>query len=120
MTKENLYGKDIKKKIEILDGDIATLYGEESLLQTIDTIFSTNKGSIIEFPEDGFDSNLIGSNTNVFNYTSLFRNLMNMLQKDDRFQTIELIDINKQDDYVSMQIQLKTKLGNLFQQSIVL
>lgn len=120
LTKENLYGKDIQKKIEFINGDIQTLSGEPSLLQTIETIFSTYKGSIIEFPEDGFENELLGSNTNIFNYPSLFRNLLNMIQKDDRFQSLELIDLYKEEDSVYLKVQLKTKLGTIFQQSLVI
>jgi hypothetical protein len=117
-TKENLYGKDLQKKLTLSGGDLVTLIGFDSLMQTFETILGTEKGSIPEFPQDGLESNLIGSNINAFNYPSIFRNLMNMFQKDDRFSVLELIDIFKKNDGVSIAIQAKTKIGEILQQEI--
>lgn len=117
-TKENLYGKDILKKFTLENGDLVTLVGFNSLIQTFETIMLTEKGSIPEFPQDGLESNLVGSNVNAFNYPSIFRNLMNMFQKDDRFSVLELIDIFRKEDGVSITVQARTKIGEILQQEI--
>lgn len=117
-VKENLYGKDILKKFTLESGDLVTLSGLNSLMQTFETIMSTEKGSIPEFPQDGLENNLVGSNINAFNYPSIFRNLMNMFRKDDRFSVLELIDIFRKDDGVGMTIQAKTKIGEILQQEL--
>jgi len=119
-TKENLYGKDLKKKFTLANGDLVTLSGFNSLIQTFETIMSTERGSIPEFPQDGLESNLVGSNVNAFNYPSIFRNLMNMFQKDDRFSILELIDIFKKDDGVSITVQARTKIGEILQQELAI
>lgn len=119
-TKENLYGKDILKKFTLLNGDLVILSGFDSLMQTFETIMSTEKGSIPEFPQDGLESNLIGSNVNAFNYPSIFRNLMNMFQKDDRFSVLELVDIFKKDDGINITVQAKTKIGEILQQDLAI
>jgi hypothetical protein len=117
---ENLYGKDIQKRFEIINGDIATLQGISSLEQTFETIFLTMKGSIPEFPEDGINSELIGSNANTISYPSIFRNLVNMFQKDDRFSSVDLIDLYRQDDAIYLKIQAKTKIGDILLNEIPL
>lgn len=119
-TKENLYGKDILRKFTLLNGDLVTLAGFNSLMQTFNTIMSTEKGSIPEFPQDGLESGLIGSNVNAFNYPSIFRNLMNMFEKDDRFSVLELIDIFRKDDGVSITVQARTKIGEILQQELAI
>jgi len=119
MNPTSMYGKDMKKKMELSSGDIVTLQGFDALLQTFDTILLTEKGSIPEFPEDGQENDLVGSNTNVFNYPSIFRNFMNIFQKDERFSEFELIDFVKQEDKVFMKIQVKTKVGKSLQQNIL-
>lgn len=119
MTPENLYGKDIQKKLVLLDGDLVTLSGITSLIQTFDTLMLTNKGSIPEFPQDGLSDELIGSNVNIFNYPSIFRNLMNMFQKDDRFSELELVDIIRGEDNIFIKIQAKTKIGDTLKQDII-
>jgi len=120
LSNENLYGKDIQNKIEFIDGDVYSLAGENSLLQTISNIFNTFKGTIPEFPEDGIDSSIIGSNITAFSYPTQFRNIMQMLQKDDRFKTMELIDLYRTDDSVFIKVQLTTKIGDIFQQVLAI
>lgn len=117
---ENLYGKDIKNKIEFVDNDILSLFGINSLLQTVENILNTMKGSIPEFKEDGIDHDLIGSNVAVFNYPAQFRNIMNILQKDDRFKAIELIDLNRVEDSVIMKLQFTTKIGEMIKRDMSL
>ena len=120
LSTTNLYGKDIQKRFEISSGDIKTLEGVDSLTQTFETIFSTFKGSIPEFPEDGVSSESIGSNVNVINYPSMFRNILNMFQKDDRFSVVSLIDLYRSEDNVFMKIQAKTKIGDILLNEIPL
>lgn len=117
-TNENLYGKDIENRVVFENGDIKSLSGINSLLQTVGNILNTTKGSIPEFKEDGVDNDLIGSNVSVFNYPAQFRNIMNMLQKDDRFKSIELIDLGRADDGVFMKLQFTTKIGELIKRDI--
>lgn len=119
-SKENLYGKDIQKKLSLSSGDLVTLVGFDSLMQTFETIMLTEKGSIPEFPEDGTSNNLVGSNINVFNYPSMFRNLMNMFQKDDRFSVLEMIDIYRSNDNIFVKVQARTKIGEILQQDIAI
>lgn len=116
----NLYGKDIQKKFEILDGDLVTLSGEPSLMQTFDTIFQTMKGSMPEFPEVGTDPNMVGANVNGINYPSIFKNILNMFQRDDRFRSIDLVDLYRDEDQIYMKIQAKTKIGDILQNDVLL
>lgn len=120
LSVDNLYGKDIQKKFEIVNGDIKTLEGVDSLTQTFETIFATVKGSIPEFPEDGLTSDAIGTNVNVINYPSIFRNLLNLFQKDDRFSVITLLDLYRDEDNVYMKVQAKTKIGDILLNEIPL
>lgn len=120
LSKENLYGKDIQKKFVFTDGDLITLKGENSLLQTIETFLTTNKGSIIEFPEDGLENYGAGSNVNAFSYPSIFRNLLSMVQKDDRFQALVLVDLFREDDSIFIKLNFMTKLGQEFKKALAI
>ena len=117
-SNENLYGKDITNRIEFENNDIKSLSGISSLLQTVENILSTMKGSIPEFIEDGIDNDLIGSNVSIFNYPVQVRSIMNMLQKDDRFKSIELIDIVRVDDSITMKLQFTTKIGDMIKRDM--
>ncbi len=119
LSEENLYGKDIQNKIEIVDGDIVSLSGEDSLMQTISNIFSTQKGDIPEYPEYGTNNNLIGSNVNIFSYPTQFRDILTMLQRDDRFKSLTLLNVSRKDDYTYMSFQVKTKVGDTYEQQLM-
>lgn len=119
-SEENLYGKDIQSKIELISSDVVCLSGETSLIQTINNTLNTFKGSIPEFPADGIDHGLVGSNVSVFNYPAQFRNIVNMLQKDDRIKSFEIIDIYRETDKVFMKFQIKTRIGGFIKQELML
>ena len=120
LTKENVYGKDIQKKFTIESNDVVCLQGMNSLMQTFHTIFETFKGSIPEFPEDGVSNFVVGSNTNIIGYQYIFRNILSMFQKDDRFKELQLIDLKKQDDMVFLKLQAKTKINDFIPKEIIL
>lgn len=117
-SNENLYGKDLTNKLEFISGDLNSLYGINSLFQTFGNILNTMKGSIPEFKEDGIDNDLIGSNVSIFNYPAQFRNILNMIQKDDRFKSIELLDIVRDNDMVFMKLQATSKIGDLIKRDL--
>lgn len=120
LSELNLYGKDIKKKFTIEDNDVVTLQGMESLMQTFSTIFETFKGSIPEFPEDGLSNFVIGSNVNVIGYQYIFRNIIEMFKKDDRFKSVELVDLQKREDIVYLSVQARTKINDFIPKEIAL
>lgn len=110
LSGKNVLGKDIKRRIEFLGNDLATVEYELAVEQALQVILGTVKGSIPEFPEDGTSSDSIGSNVNTLEYPSLFRNLLSMFQKDGRWSEITLLDLSKDQDNVFMKIECKTVL----------
>jgi hypothetical protein len=117
---DNLYGKDIQKRFEISNGDLVTLSGNDAIKQTFETIFESIKGGIPEFPEDGVSPDIIGQNVNAFNYPSIFRCLVDMFKKDDRFSSVDLVDLYRDGDGVFMKVSAKTKIGDLLLKEIAL
>jgi hypothetical protein len=120
LSSTNIYGKDLVKKFTITAGDISVLTGWDALLQTFGTILSTIKGGIPEFPEDGTSNNAIGSNVNTIGFPSIFRNLLAMIQKDDRFSSLDLVDVRMEEDSVFMTVKAKTKIGQSLTSNILL
>lgn len=118
---DNLYGKDLNRKLQILpDGGVLTLEGKESLYQIFETIMKTIRGSIPEFPEDGISSSIFGVNENIIQYPMIFRSLLSMIQKDKRFKSLELLDIKKSEDSVFLEFQATTIVGDNLINNIII
>lgn len=105
---ERILGKDIDKKFHFANNDVAVVEYGDAIEQTVDTIISTLKGDIPEFPEDGISNDVIGTSVAVIQYPTLFRNLSAMFSKDDRFKEINLLSLEQKDDYVMMNINVVT------------
>lgn len=117
---DNIYGKDLVKKIEILsDGDLNTISGKDNIRQIFETIMSTIKGSIPEFENYGIPSDIFGTNENIIQYPIIFRSLVGMIQTDKRFTSLDLLDINKKEDNINIEIQARTLMGDTFVNNLV-
>ena len=110
----NVYGKDINRSFEFKDNDLQTVNFTDALRQTIDTILRTRKGSIPEFPEDGIEDAVIGTNVNTIQYPTIFRNILNIFRKDSRFVDVTLLDLFRQDDAVIMKLEITAILKDSF------
>lgn len=115
---DNVKGKDILKKFTFVGNDLSVLVGDDSLGQTLETIFNTFKGSIPKFPEDGIDPSVIGGNIRFIQYPSIFRGLTQLFQKDDRFSSISLLNLERIDDSVFLKMVIKTKIGDTFERNL--
>lgn len=105
---KSILGKDIDANFRIVDGDIAVVEYDDAIKQSFNTILSSLKGSIPEFPEYGLPNETIGSSTNAVQYPTLFKHLINMFQRDSRWSEVNLLDIYKSEDKIYMTISAKT------------
>lgn len=111
---ENVYGKDIQRGFVFVDNDLQTVVGSDAVKQTLDTILMTIKGSIPEFPEDGIENDIIGSNVASIQYPIIFRNLLNIFRKDGRFTEVNLLDLFRDQDSIFMKFEVKAILKDAF------
>ena len=114
LSQENIFGKDLNKRLEFISNDLSVLTGKESLNQTFSTTMSTIAGSIPEFPSDGVPDYIYGTNQNIIQYPIIFRSLLNMLQKDKRFTSFEILNIRKDQDSVFIDTETKSITGDTF------
>lgn len=115
ITKDNFYGKDIYKKIIFDSNDLLSLSPKETISQSIDTLINLRKGNNPEFPGDGIDKMLIGTlNQNSSIYPAVFRQIYETFNRDDRFSSISILNLKKENDAVFIEIAIKTKLGENF------
>ena len=118
LSSDNLYGKDIKKIFVIENSDISCISGKDAVEQTFETILTTVKGGIPEFVNDGIPDYLFSGNQNVLQYPILFRSISSMMKKDDRFNSIEILDITKDQDNVFIKLQTSVKSGDTLKRDL--
>ena len=107
---EKIYGKDIKRLIELKDNDLVVLNYRETVNQTVDTLSVLKKGDIPEFPDLGIDPSLYtGENYSQLNFISISRELKRIFSSDDLFKDFEIVDIRHEEGDVFIEYKVNTK-----------
>lgn len=107
------YGKDVNRKITIKDTDLLVLGYKETMVQSAEILSGMAKGDNPEFKEDGIDPYMIyNTATSGTSYPSIIRQIISTFGKDDCFSSVEISDIKKDQDMVSMDIDVITVLGD--------
>jgi len=118
---ERIYGKDIKRLIELKDGDLVVLGYKETVQQTVDTLSILKKGDIPEFPNLGLDGSLYkGENYSQLNFKSIARELKRIFSSDDLFKDFEVIDIRHEEGDVFIEYRVNTKFDLVIIRNITL
>lgn len=108
LVDENILGRDIHIDFEFVDDDLKTVTKEDAIKQALNIILNALKGCIPEFPEYGLSNEFIGTTVNAIQYPVIFKDLMNMFQRDSRWSSVELLDVYTEEDAVFLKIQAET------------
>lgn len=108
LVDENILGRDIDVNWVFVDDDLKTVTKDDAIMQALDIILNALKGCIPEFPEYGIANELVGTTVNAIQYPSIFKDLMNMFQRDSRWSSVELLDVYTEEDAVFLKIQAET------------
>jgi len=112
---KRIYGADIQKKIEFTrgdDGDLVFLNNDETINQAFSILLGINRGGVPEFPQDGIDKRaFVGVNFNSISFPSIFRQLVQLFNKDDTFNSLNIVNVTQQLDSTIIEVSAETKLG---------
>lgn len=105
---DKILGKDISVKFSFDEtGDLITVNGHDAMIQALNIIASSLIGSIPEFPDYGISNEFIGTTVNAIQYPSIFKSVMNMFQRDSRWESVELLDLRIKEDNVFLTVKAK-------------
>lgn len=105
---DKILGKDISVKFSFDEtGDLITVNGHDAMIQALNIIASSLTGSIPEFPDYGISNEFIGTTVNAIQYPSIFKSVMNMFQRDSRWESVELLDLRIKEDNVFLTVKAK-------------
>jgi hypothetical protein len=108
LVDENILGKDLSTEFVFENEDLKIIKFQKSMEQALQIILEAVKGCIPEFTDYGLPSDFIGQTTNAIQYPIIFKSLMNMFQRDNRWASAELIDLKKVEDRIFMKVRATT------------
>ena len=108
LVEENILGKDLSTEFVFENEDLKIIKFQKSMEQALQIILEAVKGCIPEFTDYGLPSDFIGQTTNAIQYPIIFKSLMNMFQRDNRWASAELIDLKKVEDSIFMKVRATT------------
>lgn len=117
---EKVNGLDVYRTITFENDDLKILSYEETFKQAVDIILGLQKGDNPEFPDDGFDKNILGGNLASLQYPIFFRQLASTFKKDDTINSFTLNNIKRDQDSFFFEFEIESKAHNLLEKSIPL
>ena len=112
LSSQKILGKDIDVNFRFEGNDLATVEYDLAVRQAFNTMLNCLKGQIPEFPEYGLPNDMIGNSVNAIQYPTIFRNLLNMFQRDARWVEVNLIDLYRKEGSIFMKVNAKTVTNN--------
>lgn len=118
---EKMYGKDMNRKITILENDVEVLGYKETALQSLDIFLETKLGTIPENKEIGYDESLaVGTSRGAVNFNILQRQLINIFNTDDSFANFQITNISFKDDGVYLEFKINTVRGEILNKTLTI
>lgn len=118
MINDNILGKDLNKKLTIINDDWNYLTPINTLKQAAEYYLTLFKNSVPEFPNKGIPKELIGGNMAFIRSASLWRHLTEIFKTDKSFKKIQLINTKISQDSAFYDIKLVSILNNELNETI--
>lgn len=106
LSGESILGIDIDKDFLFENDDLKIVAYDKAIEQALKLIQESLKGTYPEFENYGISDSFIGTTVNAIQYPSIFKDLMNMFQRDSRWKSVELLDVRRESDSIFLQIKV--------------
>lgn len=108
LVDQNILGKDLDISFKFKNNDLSVVKYHPSMDQALKIILESIRGCIPEFKDYGLPSDFIGTTVNAIQYPIIFKALMNMFQRDNRWASAELLSLEKKEDSLFMKVRAVT------------
>lgn len=108
LVDDNILGRDIDVRFIFENDDLKIVEKDDAIKQALKIIMEALKGCIPEFVDYGLPNEFIGTTVNAIQYPTIFKNLMNMFQRDSRWTSVELLDLFRDQDSIFLKLRAKT------------
>ena len=115
---EEMYGRDLNRVISFEDSDMAQLTPKKTIKQAVEILSGLRKNNNPEFARDGIDPSIaVGTNVSALSYPILARQIYSTFQKDDTIDSITITKLERKEDGLFVEYEIRTKLGESLQQT---
>ena len=109
---ENIFGKDISRKISLASDDIVELAPQETLNQTLNILMSLTKSDMFYNPRIGLSKDsIIGLNSNIIQYRKILNDLSDIFSTDDLFDFVSIQDLSYENGDIKVTCIISIKLS---------
>lgn len=114
ITGKKVYGIDVNRKLSFTNDDLSALSYDDTVKQTVGILSGMRKGMNPEFPEDGIQASLTsGANRNSIPYPIIIRQIYSTFEKDDSLRSIKVTNIDNEQDWLEVGLEVETRLGEV-------
>lgn len=118
---ERVYGRDVDRKLTFVDDDLKVLSYKETIKQTVEILSTMTQGKTPEFPSNGIQASLVrGSNLSSIAHPILIRQIYQTFKQDDTLQALTITSINTDQDSLSLELEVETRLGDVINQTVTI
>lgn len=107
---DNVYGRDIKRKITLKDNDLVLVEYKRNVDQKVDILLELERGDIPEKPNFG-KARLQGTAIGTYNYAELIKDLQDVFNQDALFDNIEVQDVTFSQGSLIVRCNVNTVYG---------
>jgi len=115
ITGDRVYGIDLNRTLTFDDDDLVALSPRETLTQSVEILSTLIQGDSPEFPGEGIQRGMLGTNRNSISYPILFRQYYNTFSKDDTLKSLRISNIEFDEDSAIIDFTVETRLGELIE-----
>jgi hypothetical protein len=115
-----VYGLDLDQNWVFENNDLKVLGYRDTINQQTQILIGLAKGSVPEFPGDGISKDLVGSNVNAIQYPVILRQQSAVFEKDNRYKSIAINKIERQQTSLAIELTVVTKLNDILNEQLVL
>ncbi len=122
---KSIYGKDVDKRLQWTKTNgylnLKTLSYDETIKQAILILIKLKKGDNPEFPTHGLQTALVvGTNRSLFNFPVIIRQKSQDFANDDTLKNFTISNLNRDQDNMSLDYQVQTRIDEVISDTISL
>lgn len=117
---ERIYGKDINRKIEIVDNDLGIVEYKDNVEQKCEILLELNRGDVPEDRLFGKNVFFLHGSIKSISYAQIVSEIQNTFLQNDLFESVSLSQMHFEEGSLNLTFNIKTKYDYETEKTIAL